>query len=217
MLLPDNLKVQPMSLWFASLIFLSWITLIPIINKLYIIITYFNQDIIDNIYETLTATKKRYKFCYLIISSIAIYFFIMIGPFFNSCGIYKEYELACLSVQFIACSVFIGFCILGFAMIGCIIFITVLCTFGLGHRSDGPIFTDHVMTSTTQFLEQYLPIDHPEQSDRCFICLGTPEEDNEKEWTILKCEHRSHRECLAEWYRYEQSCPYCRQIIEVSN
>jgi hypothetical protein len=68
------------------------------------------------------------------------------------------------------------------------------------------------MVSVTKFLERYSPVEHSSE-DICYICLETINDDHEKEWTKLSCGHESHRLCLADWYRYEQSCPVCREVI----
>ena len=270
--LPYDVKGQTMSIWFGVFIVLSWINLIPVIKKLGIVIKYFGNDISDNIWANLTALSKRYQLTSFVNAVIAIYFFIKIGPFFNSCGIYTSdgTKLACISVQIIAFGVFFSLCVIGIIIVGYSICMLVLCgvlIYDREHRSHSNIqrfdlhvpapnlevpapnlhvpapnlevpmydlevpmddFEDpihdvgiqeqmlnHPMTvSATKFLEKYIPIDHPEDSDKCLVCLETPEE-NSKVWTSLDCGHRSHQDCLLEWYRYEKSCPVCRRPIEV--
>jgi hypothetical protein len=223
-----------MSICFAILTVLSWINTIPLIYKLCIMVNHFGTDINDNILDTLTTPSKRYKFTSFIAGCIELYFFIVINPFSKDCGIYTEpgTELACISVQIISWLMFLYLCTAVVAIVGfCILTLIVLCMYRrrrslydqnppryLSNPDEAipppGLFEHPIMVSATQFLERYVPIDHP-TDDKCFICLETSEEDHDKEWTVLSCGHRSHRLCLADWYRYEQSCPFCRQAIEV--
>lgn len=241
--LPPEFKLQTMSILFAIFIVLSWIGTIPLIRTLVIKVQYFSTDIEDNILETLTTPSKRYRFIEFIAVCIQFYFFIIINPFSKDCGIYTEpsTELACVSMQIISWIMFLCLCIVALTIIGFIFLMIFFCFIYCRRRiareeqmrtyHENPphflanpdeiipppgLFDHPIMVSATQFLERYVPIEHP-QDDKCFICLETAEEDHNKEWTRLSCGHQSHRLCLADWYRYEQSCPFCRQAIEVNN
>lgn len=47
----------------------------------------------------------------------------------------------------------------------------------------------------------------------CGICL---ENTNDKLDYILKCNHAFHSNCIDEWFKYSDTCPYCRNDIELS-
>jgi hypothetical protein len=139
---------------------------------------------------------------------------IVIGPFFESCGIYTEIPSACASVQLIA---FVGFALtIGF---GIMILILVGCLIILydSIRSDNQSHQDPILRSATQFLEAYNPIPIPDSHTICTICQSEVADDADKAWTALQCGHTFHIDCLSEWYKYSQTCPHCRITIVVND
>lgn len=49
------------------------------------------------------------------------------------------------------------------------------------------------------------------KDNKCSICL----QDNNKEKTILDCEHHFHVSCIEEWKRRSDTCPICRKKISI--
>ena len=67
-------------------------------------------------------------------------------------------------------------------------------------------------------------------TESCIICLGElkSEKENKKneesekkellgkdEVTTLECGHKFHRNCVADWLKKEQSCPFCRTKFDI--
>ena len=49
------------------------------------------------------------------------------------------------------------------------------------------------------------------EDSKCSICL----QDNNKEKTILDCEHHFHVACIEKWKRRSDTCPICRKKISI--
>lgn len=47
--------------------------------------------------------------------------------------------------------------------------------------------------------------------EECSICIEYGSED--MEWTILRCKHVFHQDCLKLWFKEKKSCPVCRKEI----
>jgi hypothetical protein len=45
----------------------------------------------------------------------------------------------------------------------------------------------------------------------CAICL---DDINIKDMKILECNHKYHKECIDEWTKKKQICPYCRRYLK---
>ena len=228
-ILPSDLMNNSKLLGFY--IILAWITTLPHLKVLFLIILNYGTTIDENIWKTLIATGKLVNLCSLIAFCIGSYYMIVIGPFFNSCGIYAG-QLACTTVRTIAFLSFLGWCLFGIVIIYFII-VVLAYIFAHGTVQNRPLMptsfnihhepnmesvfqrNDPVLISATQFLEYYNPIPDPEPLSKCAICQETPEESDEG-WTRLACNHTGHQVCLSEWFRHKQECPYCRAPIRVS-
>ena len=44
----------------------------------------------------------------------------------------------------------------------------------------------------------------------CSICYSVLDVDV----TIMRCEHKFHRNCINEWLKYSNTCPLCRRVME---
>lgn len=210
----------------------SWINVLPNIRVLFLIILNYGTSIEENVWKNLVRTGLLVKLCSLIAFTIGSYYMIVFEPFFNSCGIYAG-QLACTTVQIIAFLAFLEWCIIGLVIIYFIIFVLAYVvahgevnnrpllptSFNIHHEPNiDSVFqrNDPILVSATQFLEHYNPIPAPEPLSVCAICQESAEEEYSKEWTRLTCGHIGHRICLAEWFKHEASCPYCRAPISVS-
>jgi hypothetical protein len=215
---------------------------LPNIKVLGLIILNYGTTVNDDVWNNLIRTSKLMNLCGLINFCIGTYYMITIGPFFNSCGIYSGHT-ACTAVQLIAFVTFIGWCCIGLIPVYIIVFVVAyVATHGddaMHNRSFMPdrfsvpraprsdfnepvidsVFHRHdpIMISASKFLEKYNPIPDPEPLSKCGICQETVEENSTDPWTRLECSHIGHVHCLAEWYKHEPSCPYCRKKIEILN
>jgi hypothetical protein len=213
-------------------IIISWITVIPNFRVLFLIISNYGTSMDENVWKNLIANGKLINLCTLIGFCIGTYYMFIIGPFFGSCSIYSG-QLACISVQIIAFLSFLGWCAFGFVILYFVIVIVAYViangevqnrailpsNFNINHEPNrDSIFqrNDPVLVSATQFLEKYNIIPDPEPLSKCAICQETVEENSER-WIRLACGHIGHGICLAEWFKHEQSCPYCRAHISISD
>jgi hypothetical protein len=227
--LPDEIKLQNMSIWFGIYIVLSWIYSIPKIKELYNIIVYFGLDIPEHIWDQICNVSKYYNFCRIINVMIGLYVLIQIGPFFKSCGIYtKDALLSCYSVRIIAFRMFIELCLLGLIIIFAGILVCIMMVLKrrrIAHSNmeqasknneiQNQMLNNPILVSATKFLEKYNPITEIDQNIYCPICFESAE-DNDKEWTKLDCHHKAHRACLAQLYQFKQCCPVCNEPIIVN-
>lgn len=53
--------------------------------------------------------------------------------------------------------------------------------------------------------------DNAEQDDKCAICLGDYEQDEEVK--NMPCGHQFHSECLGRWLKINRTCPICKQSL----
>ncbi|KAF5175719.1 hypothetical protein FRX31_034698 [Thalictrum thalictroides] len=53
-----------------------------------------------------------------------------------------------------------------------------------------------------------------EVTNQCAICLGTWNEEEEKQKWVLPCKHMFHSECICEWVKSSGiTCPICRSVV----
>jgi hypothetical protein len=216
--LSGDLKGQPISIVFAIYIGLCWISAVLSLKPLFMAFKHYGETIDDDIWALLSATNKLCNLIELIVFGFSFYLMVAIGPFFASCGIYESNHLACVALQIIALFAFLETCLICLGLI--ILLLACICSCGnisFQFVTDNNEAKNQPLVSATQFLEKYNPIPNPESSTQCSICMETVLEDDHKEWTELLCRHRFHRECLARWYLYSQSCPHCRDHISLSD
>jgi hypothetical protein len=65
---------------------------------------------------------------------------------------------------------------------------------------------------TRLIMDRLATIYDPSPEAECSICIGSPEPNEQIAWTILKCKHIFHRECIATWFKQNPTCPNCRNI-----
>jgi Ring finger domain len=44
----------------------------------------------------------------------------------------------------------------------------------------------------------------------CSICIDEQEEQKQKSWIQVKCQHKFHETCINEWLKVSNTCPNCR-------
>ena len=52
--------------------------------------------------------------------------------------------------------------------------------------------------------------------DTCSICLSDINEQND-EISQLDCSHKYHKECLDNWLKISDKCPFCRTTTTINN
>jgi hypothetical protein len=207
--LVTDLKAEPSSIIFAIYIGLAWMAMYFSVKPLFICIKYYGETIEDDIWNLLSVNSKVYQLFSVIIFLLSIYFMVVIGPFFSSCGIYDNSEVACIALQLISLFGFIESCCLALSVIVTVGCYCLVCYGIISITEENKKLDESLMS---QFLQRYNPIPAPESSDNCGICL---DDDKDKEWTELTCKHVFHRECLGRWFVYNQTCPYCRNQISL--
>lgn len=70
--------------------------------------------------------------------------------------------------------------------------------------------TDHIVEIESY---KYSEIKDKIDDKDCCICLC--DFDDECEVSILICNHILHKDCMIEWGKYKQTCPVCREEIEL--
>ena len=51
------------------------------------------------------------------------------------------------------------------------------------------------------------------KSEQCSICIENFTKDSTV--CIIPCNHLFHKECLSEWGKWQQNCPFCKRSISV--
>jgi len=85
------------------------------------------------------------------------------------------------------------------------------------------IRSDSLAISTTNLITRILtnnvdaknedPNPVTETEMKCSICLEEMDEEEGNLFTIPKCSHTYHKDCIARWKRQSQKCPICRGVL----
>jgi hypothetical protein len=203
----DGLRLDTPSIIFAIYIGVRWIQIIFTLKPLFVIIKYYGETIDDDVWKLLSAQNRWDNFCCQVLFGLSIYFMIVIGPFFDSCGIYGD-SVACVALQMIAFFGFLEACFIAlfllFVMCSCMCACFDICEAITQNTriDDVPVF---------QLFGRYNPL--PKSTTQCGLCLKPVDE----EYTILNCDHIHHRDCLSKWFVYSQTCPHCRRYSSLTD